>query len=109
MSGADYLRGLFKANRKPLVVAHVIGVSLATVYAYARSCRVPLPERTKPTVRVGRAVGTLEWHCENAKVSYGAVRTRMSRGKLTAEQAINDQIKNDMTYKRGAFKAVVSA
>lgn len=99
-----YLEAMFAEHVKPSVVAMVMGLTVATVYKYVRTYKLKI-EKTKATVWVNGVKDTLENHCKAHNVACLSVRVRMSRYKLTPEQAIHDQIKNDRTHKRGAFKA----
>lgn len=100
----EYLEAMFAEHVKTAVVALVMGLTVSTVYAYARQYGVKIT-KVKATVWVNGVKDTLENHCKAHNVACLSVRVRMSRYKLTPEQAIHDQIKNDRTHKRGAFKA----
>ena len=97
-----YLEAMFAEHVKPSVVAMVMGLTVATVYKYVRKYKLKI-EKTKAKVWVNGVKDTLQNHCAANNVAYLSVRVRMSRYRMTPEQAISDQVENDKKYKRGAF------
>lgn len=100
----DLLRQLKTEFRKPDVIALHLGVTNLTVYRWFHQHGVELPGPAK--FEMQGVSDTFEGHCKRAGVTKGQIATRMSRKKITAAEAITEQVASDMRLKRGQFKAI---